>query len=152
MSEKRELIAAELETIRGQHGGILRPEDVVKFAKRKTSALHDEFTWDDTDAAKEHRLWQARHVIRVTVQTVPHPSAGEPMQAYVSLKKDRVQPGGGYRSMVEVMSTEEQRIQLVNQALCDFKRLRDKHQRMEELSRIFRAIDKTDEALNPEEE
>lgn len=51
--------------------GSLKPSVVVREAKKKTSPLHGYFTWDDTEAAREHRLWQARQVIkrvRVTIE------------------------------------------------------------------------------------
>lgn len=51
--------------------GSLKPSVIVKDARKKTSPLHGYFTWDDTEAAREHRLWQARQVIkrvRITIE------------------------------------------------------------------------------------
>lgn len=145
MSERRESIRAELEQIRQSHGGLLRPEDVVKFARNKRSALHGEFEWDDSKASAEYRLWQARQVIRVSVTVLPSPHANqEPVRAYVSVASDRVQPGGGYRALADVMSDDEMRAQLVNEALCEVKRWRRKYERLRELVPIFKAIDKVE--------
>lgn len=145
MTERRELIRAELEQIRNSHGGLLRPEDVVKFARNKRSALHSEFEWDDAKASAEYRLWQARNVIRVAVTVLPSPHADqEPVRAYVSVVSDRVQPGGGYRSIVDVMTDDEMRAEIVNEALGEVKRWRRKYERLRELVPIFRAIDKVD--------
>lgn len=145
MTERRELIRAELEQIRHSHGGLLRPEDVVKFARNKRSALHSEFEWDDAKASAEYRLWQARNVIRVAVTVLPSPHADqEPVRAYVSVVSDRVQPGGGYRSIADVMTDDEMRAEIVNEALGEVKRWRRKYERLRELVPIFRAIDKVD--------
>jgi len=145
MTEHRKLIHDELEHIRKSHGGVLRPEDVVKFAKNKRTALHSEFEWDDEKASAEYRLWQARQVIRVTVQVLPSPHSGdEPVRAYVSITSDRVQPGGGYRALSDVMTHEEQRGELINEALGEVKRWRRKYERLRELVPIFRAIDKVE--------
>lgn len=50
-----------------ERDGCIKASAVVKEAKPKKSPIHDCFEWDDGKAADEHRLWQARHLIRVTV-------------------------------------------------------------------------------------
>lgn len=145
MTERRELIRAELEQICQSHGGVLRPEDVVAFARNERTALHSEFEWDDVKASAEHRLWQARTVIRVTVAVLPSPHADqEPVRAYVSVVSDRVRPGGGYRPLADVMTNDEMRAELVTEALGEVKRWRRKYERIRELVPIFRAIDKVE--------
>jgi uncharacterized protein (DUF302 family) len=41
----------------------LQPCEIVVQAKEKDSVLHKYFQWDDTLAAEQHRLNQARHLI-----------------------------------------------------------------------------------------
>jgi len=150
VNDKRELIRAELDVICQHNGGLLRPDDVVKFARNKRTALHSEFEWDDSKASAEYRLEQARRVIRVLVTVLPSPHAGqEPVRAYVSVCSDRVQPGGGYRSMADAMTNEEMRSELVTEALGEVQRWRRKYERMRELVPIFRAIDKVDAKHEP---
>src|SRR5690606_1315589 len=57
----------ELERIREANDGRLRPEDVVVSAQKQDSPLHAIFTWDDSKAANEYRLSQARRLIRLVV-------------------------------------------------------------------------------------
>lgn len=45
---------------------VLKPSSVLKMAMKKSSPLHDRFEWDDAKAGHEHRLDQARRLIRVT--------------------------------------------------------------------------------------
>ena len=42
------------------HQGRITPEMVVDAARDPNSPLHSAFTWDDAQAAHEHRLAQAR--------------------------------------------------------------------------------------------
>jgi hypothetical protein len=63
----KEIIVENLEDIRNQHDGKLRPVDVVEAARPATAPLHPLFTWDNKKAAEEYRLWQAREVIREVV-------------------------------------------------------------------------------------
>ena len=135
----------ELEFVRSQHDGVLRPEDVVEFARNERTALHADFQWDDTEAAQQFRLWQARQVIRLTLTVVDSPAGKQSIPMYVSLVTDRQKPGGGYRPLVDVMSAEDLRDELLRQALGELKTVRKKYQQLQELRPIFRAIEKVEE-------
>lgn len=133
-------VQEELEAIREEHDGLLRAEDVVEFAKDPETALHKKFTWDDSTAAHQFRLLQARAVIRVNVIT-PEMS-GLTVRAYVSLMGDRMQPGGGYRRIDDVFANVELRRQLLNQALKEARLWQRKFKALEELAPIFAALDR----------
>lgn len=60
----RAALHARLEKIRARNNGVLTPDDVVKDARSETSPLHPYFTWDDSEAANQYRLDQARLLIR----------------------------------------------------------------------------------------
>jgi hypothetical protein len=137
----------ELENIRKKHNNILKPEDVVEFAANPKTALHKKFTWDDREAARQYRLWQAREIIRISVNVLPQNN--KPFKAYVSIKEDRKNPGGGYRSMIEVMNDTELRKKLLGQAFADMKNFQSKYQEIEELIPVFEAMDKTIDKIEP---
>ena len=63
-------IREALEGIRKKYGR-LTPSLTVKVAKHPDSILHTRFEWDDSKAAHEHRLWQARQLISTNVIRVP---------------------------------------------------------------------------------
>lgn len=70
--DKQKLIADRLERITKRNHGVLTPDAVLADAQDKSSPLHDQFTWDDTEAAHQWRLEQARTLIRsvrVEIQT-----------------------------------------------------------------------------------
>lgn len=67
------IIATELLAICERDGKLL-PEAVVQAAEPEDSPLHHRFEWDDAIAGHEHRLSQARHLIRkVKVQVITNP-------------------------------------------------------------------------------
>jgi hypothetical protein len=137
---KKELIKAELDRIAKENDGLLRPEDVVAFAKNKKTALHQCFNWNDTEAAHQYRLWQAREVIQVHVITLPHTQ--ETYRAFVSLRGDR-HDEGGYRATTEVLNDKELSRIMLDEALQDFENLKRKYSVLQaELQSIFAAIDK----------
>jgi hypothetical protein len=61
---KKDLIVKELKKIKAKNKHhLLQPEEVLEYAENEDSALHSRFCWDDTKAAREYRLWQARELV-----------------------------------------------------------------------------------------
>jgi hypothetical protein len=132
-------VIKELNRISLENGGLLLPEDVVKAAKIKTSPLHKHFEWDNTRAAAEYRLWQARQLISVCVQILP--GVTEPVSCFTSLSTDRSN-GGGYRTTVAVCSNAELREQMLQDALHDLNTLQRRYAHLRQLTEVFSAIRK----------
>ena len=61
-------VVSALRSIAAKNDGLLKPEDVVEAARPANSPLHTRFTWDDSAAAHQFRLEQARTLIRTTIQ------------------------------------------------------------------------------------
>ena len=118
--------------------GRLTPESVLRDAKCPDSVLHPQFEWDDSKAANEYRLWQARQIIRVSVTVIPN--AEKEYHAYVSLKDDRKQEGGGYRSTVSVLKHSVRRDAMLREALEELDVFRRKYAILTELAPVFEAI------------
>ena len=131
-------VIEELEQIRSEHGGILYPSDVVEYAKDSNTELHQRFDWDDSSAAHQYRLWQARHIINVHVTVLKRDDIK--VDTYVSLRADRNDGcERGYRSMIEVMSNPLLRSTLLEEAMRDFERWEEKYKSIQELADIFAA-------------
>lgn len=79
--------AAELERVRAERGG-LTPEAVVEAAADATNPLHPAFEWNDSKAAHEHRLGQARGLIRAVI-TVEAGKTDAPLYVHVSVDNER---------------------------------------------------------------
>lgn len=82
-------IGEELASIYSNEGE-LTANGVIAKAKKRTSALHDEFVWDDDEAAHKFRLVQARTLIRVVVTLKPKKV---PRREWTYVKEKK-QPGG----------------------------------------------------------
>ena len=130
-------VKAELELIAKQNRGLINPKKVVEFAKDKKTALHKKFTWDDTKAAYEYRLYQARELIRVSVTVLD--GGDTRVRAFVSLNQDR-HGRGGYRSIRDVLSSEELRLMMVNEILEEYQRIEGKYNKYAELEPIYKAV------------
>lgn len=133
-------IQEELNLIESKDG-ILRPAAVVEFARNKKTALHHLFTWDDTEAANQYRLWQARSIIKARVTIIEVEQKQYNVRAFVSLSPDRKEAGGGYRSITTVAADEVMRSQLLKDALGELGTFRRKYQGLRELARVFTEIE-----------
>lgn len=135
---KRNPVIIELKRIADENGGVLKPEAVVEEARPKSSPLHKRFTWDNSKAAHEYRLWQARQLIRVVVETIEGVKGRH--EVFVSLSNDRKE--GGYRVMTDVLTDAQMRRQMLDDALRELDWFQQKYSRLRELSSVFAVIRK----------
>ena len=133
----------ELELIRRANGGLLDPVEVVHYARfNRDSCLHSRFEWVDSIAAEQFRIWQARQIIRLEL-TVLDNGHGEAIRTYVSLIADRRSDNErGYRALVDVLSDDEMRAQLLEEARQDMAVFRHKYRMLRELACVFDAMNK----------
>ena len=137
--QRRNLIRQELEQI-ARKKGTLNPHDVVNFARNSRTALHKCFIWDDSKAAEQWRLHQARNIIRLIVE-IPMNGNDKEYKVFVSLRDDR-QNKIGYRPLISVMTNDELREKLLEDALADMQTFRDKYKELKELSETFAAMER----------
>lgn len=131
---KRELIA-----LAEQAGAEpLKAETIVTFARDPQTALHAEFEWDDAKAAAEHRLNQARELVRVYVTVLP--SSPQPVRGFLSVPTDRLH-GGGYRRTEDVLKNDALRLQMIEDVLKRAASLKTSGSYLPELQPFFAEIE-----------
>lgn len=132
MSIREELLALQLEA-----GGVLQVEPTVEWARQHpSSALHKSLEWDNAAAGHEWRCHQIRQLIAIHVVSV----IGE--RQLVSLTIDRKEPGGGYRSLTDVLAVPDLREVLLRDALAELQRVQMRYQTLVELSAVWEAVEK----------
>lgn len=130
----------ELRHIEARDGKITA-EAVVEFAKDENTALHSHFEWDDTEAAHQYRLSQARNFIATRVTIIPRKDSEIVTRAYVHIQ-DR--DGDGYVSLNTVLSDEEKTKQMLSMAYRDVRIFQKKYSALSEIAELkglFKAID-----------
>jgi hypothetical protein len=125
-----------------ERSGALNPEDVVTVARDKDSALHDCFQWDNSKAAHQFRLDQARRLIRVAVTVIPALS-NTPVKQFVSLSPLRGTEEGSYISTVDILSDEEKYDMAKRDAIRGLERLHSQYSYISELGPVWAAIDRS---------
>lgn len=134
--------ANELESIEKRDGNI-HPEAVVRAARSRSNPLHPQFNWDNESAAHEHRLTEARALVRnlVFVEIIGEEEKFiEP--AFVNVKLQNNGQDRGYMSTVKVLSNAELREQVIADALKGLEAWQKRWAHLAELGDVFRAIDR----------
>lgn len=140
------LVGTHLGLLQKQQGGGLNAEDVVLDAKNPNSPLHPFFEWDDTEAAKRHRLEQARLLIRSVVAVYrKDESEGETrMQAYVHVP-DRDSPH--YQATHEALAVPDTRELVLRRAWRELKAWQKRYESLDEFSRLFETAEEIEVQL-----
>jgi hypothetical protein len=134
MSERTESIATELLKLADNDGKISAAGAVEWARKHPKSHLHAALTWDNEIAGEAHRVWQVRALIAV------HIVDAEGARRFVSLSIDRTE--GGYRQISDVMSRQDLRKVMLDDALAELERMQKKYQHLQELEVVWAARDR----------
>lgn len=130
-----------LSKIASKHGGLLRPSDVVEEASNPRHPLHSRFTWEDDEAARQYRLWQARQLISSVKVTYEVQERKIKVRAFVSLTPERNdEEAGGYRRTIMVVKNKLQRDQMLSDALAELTVFKEKYESLTELAEVCKAI------------
>ena len=133
-----------LDELSQKKGGGLTPQDVLKSAKPKKSPIHKYFAWDDTEAARKYREWQARQLVNHVVVIYEKDNSDQPetiaVRAFVNVTNR--QEERKYTPIKDVMYDPQLRKQLLNKAKGELFTWRRKYKDLVEFSEVFDIIEK----------
>lgn len=132
-------IGNELESIRSRQGKITA-EIVLEEAFDPDSPLHGGFTWEDTEAARQWRLQEARRLI-VSVRVLTPDTARNNAPCFVSVRT--LENGRNYLPAAEVLSNDDMRERLLDEIRGFIETLERRYKHFEELAGIIRSIKKS---------
>lgn len=133
-----------LEKVRKWSGGVLSAGATLEDARKPSSPLHKQFQWDDSIAAEEYRMDQARYLIR-SIEVVYEAAPNVPAQrVYVSTTQPETrgeQERKVFRTVEETLKDPVARDELLGNAIRDALTFRKKYHMLSELGMIFKALD-----------
>lgn len=142
-----------MEDLRTRRRGVLSEEDVVKDSRAATSPFHKAIEWNDKKAAHEHRLYQARGIIRSIRVVVESQGTGddpEPQRLYVHVQPDTEDEDPrepGYVTLEDVKANPRLEKQVLEEAYALLLGIRARFRELKELRLIFKEIDRLGERL-----
>lgn len=132
-------VGKHLELLKEQFKGELTPQDILDDAKNHNSPLHSYFEWDDGKAAEQHRLGQARSLIRTVVAV--YTSEDKPAtkhRAYVHIKEGET---SHYRETSHAMSQQKTRELVLQSAWRELQSWKKRYADLEEFASVVSIID-----------
>lgn len=136
-------VGEELEQLRTEYREGFTPELVVEKASSEASAMHAHFSWDVTGEEARQRLLEseAAHLIRAVQVVVVNDQEREiTAPAFVSVVT-RDTDERSYIPTVVALTDDEYRSQVLGEAVGAFMALRRRYRDLDELNRIFAAVD-----------
>jgi hypothetical protein len=128
---------AELERIREERGKATASV-VVEEATPKTSPLHPQFEWRDRVAAHEHRLAQARQMMRSLVVIKKSRNDPSPERRVLIAVQDQAHPKGErqYVTVADALADPDTRAQVLDEALSRLLAVYSQYSYLSELAGV----------------
>ena len=117
----------------------LTKETLLEANRKEGTVLHNEFTWNDTEAAEAYRLEQAKHILS-NITIVTGEKNETPVRAFFSIAQDTVKDRR-YESLRVIVSDETKIEKLMQTAIRELTAFRKKYTMLTKLNRIFAEID-----------
>ena len=140
------VVYKEIERVRKIGKGNISLQVLVDESKPVDAPLHSEFEWRNAKAANSWRLHQARKIVQ-SIEILPE--GKQPVRGYSSVQVVTEQAGSPakstfvFRSIEDVLSNPETRDELLGQAIRDALAFRKRYQALQELAKVFAALDET---------
>lgn len=138
---KAEIVGRELERLTEENDGALLPDTVLRAAQSKRSVLHPCFEWNDTTAAYQYRIEQAKHLLRAVVVVVMPPGRSKTIEvrAFPCIETDG---GNYYTTYARVYASKELTNNVDAQILRNLLSFRQKYHDHKVFAKVWHAIDK----------
>lgn len=117
-------------------------KDLLDASRDENAPLHSCFEWDNSIAAEQYRIEQARKIIGgITIQYINDDKPSTPMRLFINVEPQAPKRQGAFASLDIVLKNPTYREQALNNALIELRSFQRKYAAYEELTDVFSAID-----------
>ena len=120
--------------------GRLTAKDLVDENRPEDAPLHNEFEWDNNEAADKWREYQARHIIACLIVKAERK---EPVRAFFNVTRSEPQ----YTHIETILESTDETEKLLKTALGELISFKKKYSTLEQLTKVFAAIDEVTEGV-----
>lgn len=141
-----------VQVLADKNGGQVTAADILADATKKKSPLHDFFDWDDTTAANQFRLSQARKMVQA-IEIVYEDASGNRRNSRafhsipVSGPSRGHRPENAYIPVSRMMEDEEIRAEVIDQYRRRISALRRELRKIEGMDEVCRVLEEAETAL-----
>lgn len=143
LGNKAKIYGAELARIQQENNGVLTPQEVVEQARDVKNPLHNCFDWNNTSAAEQWRLQQARQLITSISIVVSYNGKQEEIDAFVNVTRQEKVAGANNQIYLDIhtaMNNETFKKEVVMNAWNELMHWQNKYQQFKEFSAVFNAM------------
>ena len=119
-----------------EKAGTLTAQNLVDANRPETAPLHNEFEWNDTEAAEKWRVHQARHIINSIVVVTEEAKKDSVVRCFFKV----AQQTANYESITTIVKNEDKYMALLETAVRELRAFERKYSTLQELSDVFKAI------------
>lgn len=119
-NDEAQIVGETIEKLKDSKGHI-KAKTILKDAKNPKSKLHNYFDWEDSEAAKQWRLSQARDLINHVVEVVVINNTNVEQRSFVSVNV--INNGKVYVPIQIAIDNEDYRKQLLTKAIKTLENL-----------------------------
>lgn len=103
--------------------GEFTPTDVVNAARSESSPLHDQFTWNDVEAAEKYRVVEARHLVNTITVVIKVGNKETETKAFhsITVQDSNEKIEHRYATVKVVAKNEAMREQVIANALRELQ-------------------------------
>lgn len=132
-------IGEALEQISISADGFLTPQAIVDAAKDRRNVLHRHFEWDDTEAANQWRLEQARSIVQSIHVEASETESGY-SRAFLSIRE---KDGTSYRSIQDILQSADLQSKVLAAAERDLLAFESRYRSLTDICDIIRSVRET---------
>lgn len=118
-------VGEELEEI--ERAGVINPEHLIEYAERhKESELYKCFEWNNDEASRKYRIYQARQIISsISIEIKEEPK--EIQKIYFSVNDSETKEKR-YKNITEIINNNDEYSQIIDKAKKEFIRCKEKYE------------------------
>lgn len=137
---------AALLAITAEHGGRLHAQAIVEAAEDIHSPLHDEFEWDDGEAAARYRLAQAGALVRRLKLVIMRSDEGPKIIKISEVREFHSRDSqraihAGMETLESIMEDPAKREDMLQTCLHAMESYRSRYRELSELAAVWGALD-----------
>lgn len=119
-------------------------KELLDASRDEAAPLHSCFEWEDTVAAEQYRIYQARHLIgSIEIEYVKDntPTQLARSRYFINVVKIAPKVQGQFATIDVALTNDEYRVTVLKNALRELRAFQNKYSSYQELASVFKSID-----------
>lgn len=125
-------------------------KELLDASRDETAPLHSCFEWEDSVAAEQYRIYQARHLIgSIEIEYVKNdtPTPLARSRYFINVVSNAPKVQGKFATIDVAFNNDDYRVAVLKNALRELRAFQNKYSSYKELASVFKSIDDFADAI-----